>query len=77
MPQMHVGVIYIIFWGDPVMHETSACPEPCQASFQAVSLLYSLVLDLAWLEALDETLAWNSQAKTFLLFQSCHPRASL
>lgn len=41
------------------------------------SLLYSLVLDLAWLEVLDEMLAWNSQAKTFLLFQSCHPRAPL
>ena len=38
------------------------------------TLLYSLVLDLAWLETLGDMLAWNSQGETFLLFQNSNPR---
>ena len=41
------------------------------------TLLYSLVLDLAWLETLGDMLAWNSQGETFLLFQNSNPRAPL
>lgn len=41
------------------------------------TLLYSLVLDLAWLETPGDMLALNFQGETFLLFQKSNPRAPL
>lgn len=67
MSQMQPAVIFtIIFWGDPMTYETSGCPSRDNVKLLAFSLIYSWVLNLAWLEAPEEMLTWNSQAKTLL-----------
>lgn len=77
-PHMHPGTIYtIMFCRDPTTAETSGCPSRDHVKPPMFALIYSLVLDLPWLETPDDMVAWSSQRETFLLSQSSYPRASL
>lgn len=53
------------------------CPSRNHVKPPMFTQLYSLVLDLAWLETPGDMLALNFQGETFLLFQKSNPRAPL
>lgn len=56
----------------PVTYDTSGCPSRDRLQLPVLALIHTLVLDPAWLETLNEMLAWNPKQKLF----SC-PKAAI